>query len=195
MLTYSRTQYSQTTFLSIVTRKYKRPKGLERNLGSIEALNDKDIEQIFITDHCGLGLLSANTSFGNPEVRELITGKYVFLLDDDDFIINPAMVELLKAVPGNPDVICFRMIIKNNMNGNYYPTTELCWGNRPIIARIGGSCFVVKREVYLKYIHEFAKPRCGDYSFINAIFEAGHSFHWLDILMCETGKVSRGAAE
>lgn len=184
---------NKTPFLTIITRKYKRPIGLSKNLESINSLIDKDFEQVFIEDNIGIGMLEANMSFQkiNP------SGKYVFLLDDDDFITNPNMIGLLKSVyrSHNPDVIFFRMTIKNNMNNNYYPTDELCWGNKPIIARIGGSCFVVKREIYNKFIHHFAHARCGDFYFIDAVFNSGASVYWLDVKMCETGKVSRGRAE
>jgi glycosyltransferase involved in cell wall biosynthesis len=197
MLTYTLKQYTPNPFLTIVTRKYKRPIGFSKNQQSILSLKDKDIEQIFITDNVGVGVHRANQSFSDNQTKVLVSGQYVFLLDDDDFISNPEMVSELKTIAAkhNPDVIFFRMIIKNNMHGNLYPTTASCWGVRPIIARIGGSCFVVKRDVWLKYIHEFGKPRCGDFYFIDAVFNSGVSVYWLDVLMCETGKVSRGAAE
>jgi len=196
MLTYSKTSYSENPFLSIITRKYKRPIGFNKNQESIQSLIDKDIEQIFITDHKGLGLFAANTSFGNRQVREMITGKYVFLLDDDDFIVNPYMVSELIMVHAefDPDVIFFRMNIIGGPNGDLYPTPNT-WEKEPVIAQIGGSCFVVKREIYLKHIHEFAKARCGDFAFIKSVFESGAKCFWHDSLMCQTGKISRGKPE
>lgn len=196
MLTYSKTQYAASPFLSIITRICRRPIGLYANLASIESLIDKDLEQIFINDPVGLGMLSANTSFSNPETRRLIDGRYVYLLDDDDFIINPNFITDLKTIANtfNPDVIFFRMTIKNGMNDDDYPTKQ-CWGNKPMIAHIGGSCFVVKKEVWLKYIHNFAHARCGDFQFINSVWESGVTNYWMDILCAETGRVSRGRPE
>lgn len=195
-LTYHKIQSGEKPFLSIITRVYKRPIGLRANSQSIKSLTDNDTEQIFITDKVGLGLLSANTSFSHKETLEFIEGEYVYLLDDDDFIVNPEMVTRLKEVmrDHNPDVIFFRMIIKNGMNNDHYPTQQ-CWGNKPMIAHIGGSCFVVKKEVYKKHIHNFAHARCGDFYFINSVFESGVKCYWLDVLMAETGKVSRGKPE
>lgn len=195
--TYTKKAYTDHPFLSIVTRVFKRPQGLTDNLLSIDAQTDKDLEQIFITDTVGHGLLRANQSFGDSQTKELITGEYVYLLDDDDFLTNPSFVEELKQIAAehNPDVIFFRMIIKNNMNNNYYPTDELCWGNKPIIARIGGSCFVVKRDVWMKHIHEFGKQRCGDFAFIDAVIQGGASVYWWDKLCAETGRVGRGRPE
>lgn len=199
MLTYHKTPHPEgkKPFLSIITRVYKRPVGLSANLASVQSLEDQDAEQIFITDNIGLGLLHANTSFSHDQTRELIEGDYVFLLDDDDFIVNPRMITDLKTIVATqdaPDVIFFRMIIKNGMNDNYYPTAE-CWGNKPIIAHVGGSCFVVRRETWLKHIHNFSHARCGDFYFINSIFESGATCYWMNVLCAETGKVSRGGAE
>lgn len=188
----------ENPFLTIITRSYKRPIGMSKNLESIEALTDKDIEQIFIHDEVGVGMLEANRSFSDPSVTELIKGQYVFLLDDDDFIVNPNMVNLLKSVAfteNAPDIIFFRMIIKNGMNNNYYPTDELCWGKEPIIARIGGSCMVVKTDWFKKYIHHFGVQRCGDYQFLKAMWNNSPSAYWLDVLMCETGSVGGGKPE
>lgn len=184
---------SQRPFLSIITRKYKRPKGLSKNQASVKSLTDQDYEQIFITDDIGKGLYEANRSFQDVSPN----GKLVYLLDDDDFIVNPDMITELKQIvkEHDPDVIFFRMIIKNNMNGNYYPTSEICWGVKPVIARIGGSCFVVKNDIYKKFIHNFAHARCGDFHFINAVFESGAKCYWHDKLMCETGRVSHGKPE
>ncbi len=198
MLTYSKTKYTDNPepFLSIITRKYKRPNGFSRNQESILSLTDKDCEQIFITDHCGLGMLSANTSFGNPETRALVAGKYVLLLDDDDFVIEPGMIELLKYSSHvvDVDVIVFRMNIIGGPNGDVYPTPET-WMKKPKVAHIGGSCFVVKREIYEQHIGSFALTRMGDYNFIKTVWDSGAKFGWLDVLMAETGSIGRGRAE
>lgn len=186
-------EYSKTPFLSIITRRYKRPLGFHANQESIKRLAEKDIEQVFITDNVGYGMDEANKSFSY--VKEVIKGEYVFLLDDDDFIVNYGMVGELKLIAKerNPDVICFKMWIKNK-NNCHYPTSDV-WGKKPLAGSIGGSCFVVTKEIYKKFIHHFGKPRMGDFSFINEVYNSGASFHWYDKLMCETGKVSRGAAE
>lgn len=194
--TIEKVMFSDNPFLTIVTRCYKRPKGFAKNQESIRDLTDNDGEQIFIFDNVGHGLLEANRSFSNQTVIDMIEGQYVFLLDDDDFIVNPNMItELKNCALSNPEVIFFRMTIKNGMNNNHYPTDELCWGVKPIIARIGGSCFVVRTDIYKKFIHEFAKPRCGDFYFIDAVFKNTSNHVWYDKLMCETGKVSYGKAE
>jgi hypothetical protein len=196
MVKFSKVKKTANPFLTIITRVFKRPRGLAENLLSIDQLINPDYEQIFINDDVGHGLLAANKSFS--DVKHMISGQYVFLLDDDDFIVNRDMIDDLKLIQSlhDPDIIFFRMIIKNNMNNNFYPTAA-CWRNKPLIAHVGGSCFVVKKEIYLKHIHEFAKPRCGDFYFINAAFNdvGPDRVFWMDKLMCETGRVSRGKSE
>ncbi|MES2397943.1 MAG: hypothetical protein V4549_18165 [Bacteroidota bacterium] len=188
-------KHHKKPFLSIVTRKYKRPNGFSKNQESIESLTNKEIEQIFITDPVGYGMLEANQSF--EYVKNAVSGKYVFLLDDDDFIVNPEMVSELKEIAkefNNPDVIVFKMLIKNANNCDY-PTNDVWSSKKPIAGSIGGSCFVVTKEIYNKFIHHFGKQRMGDFSFINEVFNSGIRSHWYDCRMSETGKVSRGAKE
>lgn len=188
--------HKENPFLTIITRCYSRPVGLNKHLESITTLTDKDLEQIFIGDPVGVGMFEANKSFSYLEVLEKINGKYVFLLDDDDFIVNPNMIEELKnvIVIGDYDIIFFRMNIIGGPNGDFYPTPEI-WGNAPKVAHIGGSCFVVRTDVYKKFIHNFAHTRCGDFKFLEALWATNPKAYWLDILMCETGRIGRGRPE
>lgn len=192
-----KTVHSSTPFLTIITRCYKRPVGISKNQESVHSLEYKDIEQIFIRDNEGVGMLEANRSFSYPEVLEEIKGDYVFLLDDDDFIVNPKMVEILKSVvttQESPDIIFFRMNIIGGPNGDLYPTPET-WGVGPKIAHIGGSCFVVRADIYKKHIHNFAHVRCGDFQFLDAIWKTDPTVYWYDSVMCETGRIGRGRPE
>lgn len=180
-------------FLSIITRKYKRPLGLNKNMQSVDSLKSDKWEQIFINDNIGKGVLEANKSF--TKVKELIKGDYVFLLDDDDFIVNENMIDELKQIAQlhKPDVICFKMLIKNKNNCDY-PTNDV-WGKEPIKGSIGGSCFVVTKDVYKRFIHHFGVYPMGDFNFINEVFKYDIKVYWYDKRMSETGKVSRGATE
>ncbi len=194
--------HKENPFLTIITRCYKRPLGINRHLESIGTLTDKDLEQIMIGDPIGIGMLEANKSFSYPEVLQKITGKYVFLLDDDDFIVNPNMIRDLKwvhekftvALNGNWDIIFFRMNIIGGPNGDLYPTPET-WEKAPKIAHIGGSCMVVSTEIYKKFIHNFAHTRCGDFKFLDAIWKTNPKVYWLDKIMCQTGSIGRGKPE
>lgn len=185
-------------FLTFVTRCYKRPKGLNQNQQSMAMLakHDADFEQILLHDEVGYGMLAANRSFAL--VSGHISGDYVHLLDDDDFIINPRMVTELREIAERenyPDVIFFRFIIKTGSWNDHYPTPDV-WGKSEMkFAHIGGGCWVVRADIYRRYIQHFGHPKGGDYQFISRLMADKPTVYWHDVVMGETGKVSRGKAE
>ena len=159
-------------FLTIITRclKDKRPKGFDKHNKSIEYQTSKDFEEIFIEDSVGHGLLESNRSF--EYVREMVDGKMVYLLDDDDFLITNKFISTLKEIfkKHKPDVIFFKMIILNGAYNNTDPTWEVWEGAKPLKAgHIGGSCFAFTKAVYDKYISVFGQPKMGDFSFIQTV--------------------------
>lgn len=183
-------------FLTIITRKYKRPMGLVNNMLSINLQTDNRWEQIFIEDSVGYGMLAANQSFALPEVVEQIKGKYVYLLDDDDFLRRPDFVHSLAMITinGAIDLIMFRMLIHGGPNGDLYPTPET-WMKDPVIAHVGGSCFAVRTKVWKDHISQFGYPRCGDFEFLKSIWNTNPSREWIDKIFAETSQIGRGRSE
>lgn len=186
-------------FLSILTRVHgeRRPNGFAANKASVASLTSRSYEHIFIHDKIGLGRYYANMAF--TLACAAIEGEFVFMLDDDDFIVNDRMIEELQQivkVKPETDVIVFRNIIKNGTFNNYYPSPE-CWASQvPKIAHIGGSCFVCRAEVYKEFVGHFGRPACGDYYMLEAMFKSGKlNWYWHDSLMMETGRVSHGKVE
>lgn len=192
------TEEGNTTdpFLTIITRRYrgKRPNLLSQHDSSKKSLTHQDkIQYIYVDDPIGQGMHRANAVF--EKVAPWVKGKYVHLLDDDDFYLYREVVpDLMDKAKGNPEVIYFRMIILNGAFNNIYPSPNV-WGRVPIIAQIGGSCFVVRTDMWKKHIHHFNKQRCGDFHFINAVHKDCNKVVWFDKQVCKTGKVSRGAPE
>lgn len=191
-----RTQGKNKPYLSIVTRKHgdKRPKGFSENQNSVKAMSGS-LEQVFITDKKGLGVGMANHSFqlSVPYVE----GKWVYFLDDDDHMVYDNLIHELKEIDRvhNPDVIICKMIILNGKFNNTYPSPE-CWDKkRPIKAHIGTGCFIVKSEIFRKFIHHFGVNRCGDFNYINEIFQHNPKVYWWDKIISRTGRVSHGAIE
>jgi len=180
-------------FLTIVTRVMagKRNGLFAKHKQSISALNSTDYEQIFVIDRHQSGLLAANTSFQFVKPK----GEFVYLLDDDDFIVEHDFVDLLKT-KRDADVIFFKMKILTGDGDQIYPKPQ-SWGTRqPKRGQIGGSCFAVKRWVYERYIHHFAHPSFGDWNFITKVLSDNDvKIELIDTMMAETGKVSRGQAE
>lgn len=181
-------------FLTVVTRimQGKRNNLFKQHMKSVIKL--KDTQLVHIIDQVGHGMLAANTSF--QHVKSMIKGKYVYLLDDDDFVTNGNFVEELKNVTGDPDVIFFKMKILTGDGDEMYPKPTSWKSREPKRGQIGGSCFVVKKWVYETYIHHFAHSSFGDWNFITEVLKDKNvTCEWVDIKMAETGRVSRGTAE
>jgi glycosyltransferase involved in cell wall biosynthesis len=167
-----------TPFLSIVTRHLEcRKKYFLRCALSIARQTSHDFEHIVI-DCQPDGYLQAQQVLVDNCHR--INGEYVFMLDDDDYLCNPYFISDLacfKTNPsyGNPDVIwCKWKTIGIYDNIPFPPPDEwarLAKGEPPRLGKVGTSCFVVKRQLYIDNIHAAmdAAPN-GDYGFISAVY-------------------------
>jgi hypothetical protein len=190
---YKKVNFNEWPFLSIITRRKEGKRGelFKNHTESIKKLKSFDFEQIFIVDPVGYGMLEANTSF--QYVKDQIKGEWVYLLDDDDFLTDPNFVGILKENHEDVDVIFFKNKILTGDGDQIYPKPD-SWESRvPKRGQIGGSCFAVRRWVYDKYIHYFAKPSFGDWYFITEVLKDENvKCKWVDKLMFETGRVSHG---
>ncbi|KKN59942.1 hypothetical protein LCGC14_0536920 [marine sediment metagenome] len=182
--------YGKIPIVSVITRVHgdKRPEGFKKNQRSISKMKG-DFEQIFIKDKKGMGLYYANSSF--QLVLSEIKGKFVYLLDDDDYLVDYDIFNEIKDIQA--DVIFVRAWI-GIRGGGIYPQDNV-WEKSPIRGSIGGSCFFVSKEIYFKFIHHFAHERMGDFEFISRVFDSGVKCVWLDKIIVKTFNVSRGRIE
>jgi len=173
--------------ITILTRKHgnKRPNLFKKHRESLLKLKGK-FQQIFIEDKQGLGMLAANSSF--QLAVPLIKGEWVYLLDDDDGIVDIDIIEKIK------DLDCDVVVCKAKIGGLIYPPNEV-WGLQPQRAKIGGSNIFVKKDIFAKNILHFSYIRMGDFEFINHLWNKGCKFEFIDTVVMETYKVSRGSAE
>jgi glycosyltransferase involved in cell wall biosynthesis len=178
-------------FLSIITRTCKRPNLLKKCVESVTGQTDKDFEHLFIVDNEGRGKVWAQASLSGYKDQLGIKGKYVMVLDDDDYIADHTFIEYIKnfiqLVDRDPEIIFF----KGNIGGRILPP-EKFWGKAPVHAQIGSFCFLVKKELYLKQIHKWAQKDSGDFHFIRACFNSAKTVSWIDKVFVKTQKISRG---
>ncbi|TFH66924.1 MAG: glycosyltransferase family 2 protein [Gemmatimonadales bacterium] len=175
-------------FLTVLTRTCKRPKMLERNKESLRAQTDQDYEHIILEDDQHRGMLFANSQF--YENRHLVNGEYVYLLDDDDYLINPEFVRTLKDVARDreaPDVIVFQF---DHLHLGLQPGNQ--YAGEPHAGAIGGSSFVVRSGPWLKHIKEFCRKEGGDFVFIRKLWDRGYRFANVAGVMGRIGQVGRG---
>ena len=106
------------------------------------------------------------------------------------------MVADLKKIDKDVGFVYMKMIIrwKGRTKGEVFPKPTV-WKKSPIFAGIGMTCFVVRKELYLKYANKFGVVRGGDYSFIDALHKSGEKRIWKNKIYSETTAQNRGKVE
>jgi len=175
--------------IAIVTRVHpKRADMLKICIDSVKAQTSDDYIHIIFRDdktENGYGMLLANQSFAKIPS---IDARYVMTLDDDDMIIDPDFVKAFKKIvdDNNPEIVFFKGILFGRM----VPTLRF-WGRTPRRRLINGFCFVVRLDIWKKYIHEYGKKNAGDFYFISVCYENTKNHFWLDRIVSKTQKRNR----
>ena len=179
------------SFLTVVTRCYKRPEMLANNRQSLADQTSQDFEQIFIVDTVGYGVSWANKQFYRH--RDEPTGDYILMLDDDDMLTNNDAIKLLKAATADkPDLVMCRF----DCGSNSVLPSEAMWASQwPKITHVGTPCFITRRDIWYENIEHFGQPRAGDYNFLAEIWPDLGSIEWLDVVIGKVQRVSYGAPE
>ena len=179
-------------FLEIITRAYKRPVMLDRNRESLRQQTDNDWKQTILRDDDGIGVSMANAQLAH--IGGMLTGDYIWILDDDDLCIQDSFVSELKRIVSdrNPDVIMVKM---DHDTRGILPDLAT-WGIRPKIAKVGVSSFVIRRDVWKQNSHAWLTAcYSSDYDFISAVFDSGVSVFWYDVIASQVQQISLGATE
>lgn len=182
---------TDSPFLTVVTRCYKRPHFLQQNVKSLKSQTDKDYEQVFIIDRVGKGLAAADQVLN--VYKELNHGKYVMVLDDDDKVINNRFIEKLKITAKSnsyPDIIIFRG--RFGTSSYVLPPLDTNWGKVVSHAKIGSFNYIVKNEIYKKYIHICKTGIAGDFDFISKVLNIGFSTIWMEDIMVSVQMKGKG---
>lgn len=173
-------------FLTIVTRTCNRPKALKRNRASVARQSDKDYEHIFLVDQTRHGKLWANQQFYLH--RHRVTGDYVFLLDDDDYLVYIDFIKSIRQIvrTHTPHVI----MVKMQTHAHIFPKPDV-WKKHIIMGSIGTSCFCVSNPVYQRHIKAFGRTSCGDYHFIKEVFNHNYKIYWFDKVVAYVDAIHR----
>lgn len=179
-------------FLTIVTRRHpKRPSYFRNHSLSIERQTCQDYQKLNILDEIGRGVAWANRVLN--EYKDGVKGEYVFILDDDDILINNNFIRDMKLIAqttDEPEVIFVKGLI-----GRRVLPTEKSWKTHPVIDNISTFNFVVRADVWKENIHAFGVDQAGDYAFINQVCLVPRRILWVDEVYCMTQRVSGGQAE
>lgn len=120
------------------------------------------------------------------------SGRYVWILDDDDRCIRPTLVDELEAIAENhePQVIFMRM---DHGRHGVKPDNGH-WGKRPVVGHIGCSAFVVRADVWLACREAWRSARYqSDYDFAAAVYDHCERRFWHDVVASRITRQSQGA--
>lgn len=182
-------------FLTIVTRCHRRPELLAGNIASVNAQTDKDIEHVLIPDFSGKGIPHANKLLYRD--RHRVRGEYVYILDDDNELVDRKLVARLKRaadVNDQPHVFVVRGL-RPTGEIKVFPDSD-AWASRKLVKKTTNAhCYVVRGDVWKKHIKSFGYPATlsGAWKFPKALIrEGGYRFVWLDIRAGRSVQLGRG---
>lgn len=180
-------------FLEILTRHMPgRSPMLAINQTSLKTQTADDWCQSVLVDKAAAGVGASYVTLSRYAPR--LCGRYVWILDDDDFCVRPQLVEELKAIvkEHDPDVIMMRMD-----HGPLGVKPENDFWERPVVpGRVGCSAYVVRREVWQQYAKHFLPGSYqSDYWFIASIFADSPKVYWHDCVASRVQRISYGAPE
>ena len=175
-------------FLTIVTRTFRRPVGLARCIDSVARQSDPDVEHIILHDSIGRGV---GWSYENLRSAQP-GGEYVFILDDDDYLIDEGFVAALKQFVvehERPEIVFVGM----DVQGRILPE----WSEGLRLGDIAVSCFALRRDVWLEHAGDFSGDYGGDFHFIDAVYgcERQHTSARLERVVSRVDRVSYGEPE
>lgn len=173
------------TLLTIYTPTYKRPHALERCKASVAA--QAPCQHLVIEDTVGLGVGGMFADIPNHYGE--IKGSYVYVLSDDDWLVDPHFVRDLPKVlerHNQPDIL----MVKSTIGGAIYPTR---WTMRPQLGMVTLSNWIVKKDVFcsVPYGHRYE----GDFDFIDACYDRGLRVEWWDRIVTTALGWGRGEPE
>jgi hypothetical protein len=171
-------------FLSIITRTYKRPRMLAKQMDSLDAQTDRDFEQIVIRDTVGFGVPMVNKMLRSVETP----GDYVWIFDDDNIITDADFIKTLKEVVANesPDVIVMDCLVRDTVLPITWP---------PSHALVDVHCYVASQEMWNGCRYFWGARYDGDWDYGKALLESAKKVSRVRKVMVKTQKISKGAPE
>jgi len=177
-------------FVTILTRHLPaRHALLRRNQESLRAQHDPDYTQQILIDPLARGWAYARQLL--VEAARPITAGYVWIVDDDDYLIDPhGIVELKRAAGHAPPGIIFR---GRHAELGVLPTHS--WRQRPARGDIGSFDFILRADVFRACV---SMTSDSDYAHDHAIIAAAYDQHaaevvWLDRVICAADARRLGA--
>ena len=167
--------------LTIIITTYKRPLKLKR---CIESIQKNEYLEILVVDDCPEKSAQAITNqysqtnyISKPNKSNVANsrnlgirhskGKYILFLDDDDYLLNNAIGEILKSINyfSNFDFIFFNYLIQDLMSTREIRLFNISLKQLLVINSIPIGSYLVKKESIKKNFNEALKTH-EDWNFI-----------------------------
>jgi hypothetical protein len=136
------------------------------------------MEHVMIHDQGGHGMHWANKQIFEHSWK--VHGQYIYILDDDGFLLYDDFIadfkKLLINLDKEPDVIFCKGWIINKL----FPTN---WKEMPERRGIGAPNFIIKYETFLEHAFTWDTPRAGDYQFITSVLKQNPKIYWWDKIL------------
>ena len=173
---------ADSPLITVFTRHLPhREKLFKRCVSSLARQTCQDFKHLIIVDKDHLGIAEADKMFHRN--LHLVTGKYTYMLDDDDYLIDTEFFQTVEDISNrsNSDVIIARMQRALSPFNDILPPDYL-WDTRPVAGKIGAPCFVIKTSIWKQHCYLFGWPTYGngDHCLIATLWDKGYSFHWLN---------------
>jgi glycosyltransferase involved in cell wall biosynthesis len=177
------------TFMTFYTPTYKRPTFLILCRQSVQMQTCRDFQHMVIVDDCGIGVDGMFRDIRRHV--DQIRGRYVFILADDDRLIDPEGLERVQQFATEhdyPPVI----IVKNYKWGDVFPKL---WEQEPQLGMIDTGNFIIRADVFRDNADKFGERYEGDYDFISHLWRAGYPFFWFDYIFSGMQVGGKGKTE
>jgi len=176
--------------LEILTRCYRRPTMLARNQASLDRMNGDNWIQTLLPDELGRGVGWSYSNMAAYAPR--LVGQYIWILDDDDECVYPALIDGLDAIRRQrwPEVIWIKM---NHGDGRVLPDAN--WQKAPVAGDIGVSAFIVRRDIWHRNAKSLLPVYAGDFHFASALWRNTSIHVWWDIVASRVQRISQGLPE
>lgn len=175
--------------LSIVTRCYRRPVGLRRCKLSLALQTSQNFEHVLLVDDVGIGFRAADVRLAT-DAPALINGDYVYILDDDNLLIDNQFVARIEWIAREYDLDVI-MVKSDHGRAGILPSPEV-WRRRPIATQVDTLNAVVRAEVWKRHVGVFAtcQDDARDTAFLTELFNHGYSIRWLDKVVAMSGPLA-----
>lgn len=159
--------------MSIITRSCLRPNELQRCINSVLNQTSPDFEHVIIPDEIAHGLYWANRQIS--ECCEKLKGDYVYVLDDDDYIVSFSFIEDLKRLLDNLEAQPDLIICRGELNGERFPKF---WKQIPQRGQIAAPNLITRIDIFEQHAYAWDQPRAGDFNFFESMLKTNPNIFW-----------------